>query len=103
MGGSLSTSPIRVLIVDDYEPWPRFSSSIFQRMLGFQVVGEVADGLEAVQKAEELHPDLILLDLGLPTINGIEAARRIRKYAPRSRILFFTEERSPEIAEESVA
>ena len=102
IGSSLSNSPIRVLIVDDYEPWRRFSSSTFQRMPGFQVVGEVADGLEAVQKAEELQPDLILLDIGLPTINGIEAARRIREHAPRSRILFFSEERSPDIAEEAL-
>lgn len=71
-------------------------------MPGLQVVGEVSDGLRAVQKSEELQPDLILLDIGLPTINGIEVARRIRKHAPRSRILFFSEESSPDIAEEAL-
>ena len=71
----MTNSPIRVLIVDDYEPWRRFASSTFQKMPGLQVVGEVSDGLQAVQQSEELQPDLILLDIALPTINGIEAAR----------------------------
>jgi len=54
-----------------------------------QVVCEVADGLEAVHKAEALQPDLILLDMGLPTLNGIEVARRLRELAPKSKIIFF--------------
>src|SRR3954471_3842391 len=81
----LTNSPIQVLIVDDYEPWRRFASSTFQKMPGLQVVGEVSDGLQAVQKSEELQPDLVLLDIALPTINGIEAARQIRKHSPRSK------------------
>lgn len=78
-----SNSPIRVLIVDDNEPWRRFASSTLQKMPAMQVVGEVSDGLQPVQKSEELQPDLIVLDIGLPTINGIEAARRIRKHSPQ--------------------
>ena len=58
--------------------------------LGFQIVGEAADGLEAVQKAEELHPDVILLDIGLPGLNGIEAAKRIHQLVPDTTILFLT-------------
>jgi DNA-binding NarL/FixJ family response regulator len=58
-----------------------------------------SDGLQAVQQAEELRPDLILLDLGLPILNGIEAARRIRELSPNSKILFFTQNCSREIAE----
>jgi DNA-binding NarL/FixJ family response regulator len=63
----------------------------------------VSDGLEAVQQAEELQPDLILLDIGLPTLNGIEAARRIRRVSPASRILFVSENRSADIAEEALS
>jgi DNA-binding NarL/FixJ family response regulator len=67
-----------------------------------QVVSEVADGLEAVQQAEELQPDLILLDIGLPSLNGIEAARRILKLSPKSKILFVSQESSFEIVQEAL-
>jgi DNA-binding NarL/FixJ family response regulator len=63
----------------------------------------VADGLEAVQQAQELQPDLILLDIGLPTLHGIEAARRIREVSPASKILFVSENRSADIAEEALS
>jgi len=96
-------SPIRVLVVEDYEPWRRYFSTALQKQPELQVIGEVSDGLEAVQKAEELQPDLILLDIGLPTLNGIEAARRIRKVSPASRILFVSENRSADIAEEALS
>ena len=76
-------STARVPVVDDYEPFRRFVRSTLERRPELQVIAEAADGLEAVQKAEELHSDLILLDVGLPTLNGIEAARRIRKLSPR--------------------
>jgi DNA-binding NarL/FixJ family response regulator len=66
------------------------------------VVGEASDGLEAVQKAQRLQPDLILLDIGLPTINGIEAARRILQYAPKTKILFVSAQQSPDIVEEAL-
>jgi CheY-like chemotaxis protein len=70
---------------------------------GLQVIGEASDGLEAVQRAQELQPDLILLDIGLPTLNGIEAARRIREVSPASKILFVSENRSAGIAEEALS
>lgn len=63
----------------------------------------MSDGLEAVQQAERLQPDIILLDIGLPTLNGIEAARRIREVSPTSKILFVSENRSPDIAEEALS
>jgi DNA-binding NarL/FixJ family response regulator len=67
-----------------------------------QIVCEVSDGLEAVHKAEELQPDLILLDVGLPSLNGIEAARRIRKVARKSKILFLSQESSADVVQEAL-
>jgi len=68
-----------------------------------QVIGEVSDGLEAVQKALELKPDLILLDIGLPSLGGIEAARQIRKLSPGSKIVFLSQESSPDVVQEAVS
>lgn len=93
---------IRVLIVDDYEPWLHYVSTTLQKEQELQVIGEVSDGLEAVQQAQELQPDLILLDIGLPTLNGIEAARRIGEVSPASKILFVSENCSADIAEEAL-
>lgn len=95
----MNKPPIRVLIVDDYEPWRRYLSTRLRNEQALQVIGEASDGLEAIGKADELQPDLILLDIGLPALNGIEAARRIREVSPASRILFVSENRAPEIAE----
>ena len=78
-------------MVDDFEPWRDYVRSALKAQPGLQVVGEASDGLEAVQKSEELQPDLILLDIGLPTMNGIESARRIRRLAPGAKILFASE------------
>jgi len=93
---------IRVLVVEDFEPWRRFISSTLQKQPELEISGQISDGLEAVRQAQELQPGLILLDIGLPTMNGIEAARRIREVSPASKILFASETRSPEIAEEAL-
>lgn len=93
---------VRVLIVDDYAPWRRFIRLTLLAYDKLQVIGEVSDGLEAVEKARQLQPDLILLDIGLPHLNGIEAARRIREVSPRSKILFVSENRAWEVAEEAL-
>ena len=93
---------IRILVVDDFEPFRMFVLSVFSKTPEFQVVCEAADGLEAVQKAEELKPDLILLDIGLPKLNGIQAARQIRKLAPSSRILFLSQESSADVLQEAL-
>jgi len=93
---------IRVLVVDDFEQWRRFYCSLIQKRSEFQVICEVSDGLEAVHVARQLQPDLILLDIGLPTLNGIEAARQIREVCPASEILFVSENRSIDIVEEAL-
>jgi DNA-binding NarL/FixJ family response regulator len=78
-------------VVDDFEPWRDFVRSALEKQPEIQVVGEASDGLKAVQKSQELQPDLILLDIGLPTINGIESARRIKQVVPGAKILFASE------------
>ena len=77
-----------VLVVDDYEPFRRFICLTLRNRTELQVICEASDGLEAVKKAEELQPDLILLDIGLPALNGIEAAHRISQLVPTAKILF---------------
>lgn len=98
----LEMPTIRVLVVDDYVPFRRFVCSTLSKRAELQIVGEASDGLEAVQKAEELQPDLIVLDIGLPTLNGIEAARKIRKLSPGSKILFVSQEASADVVQEAL-
>jgi DNA-binding NarL/FixJ family response regulator len=88
---------VRILLVDDFEPWRSFVTSLLQKNPEWQIICQVPDGLEAVEKAEEFQPDLIVLDIGLPKLNGIEAAPSIRKVAPESKILFASENRSSEV------
>ena len=88
-------------MVDDFEPFRRFVRSTLRKKPSWVIVGEVADGLEAVRRAKELKPDLILLDIGLPTLNGIEAARRIHKLSPESKILFVSQESDAEVVQEA--
>jgi len=95
-------SSVRVLVVDDHEPFRRFVCSTLEKRLELQIVGQASDGLEAVQKAEELQPDLIVLDLGLPTLHGIEAARRIRKLSPESKILFVSQQSFADVVQEAL-
>jgi DNA-binding NarL/FixJ family response regulator len=102
VGGPLPKSLIRVLVVEDFEPWRRFYCSSLQKHSQFEIVGEAADGLEAVHQARKLQPELILLDIGLPTLDGIEAARQIREVSPGSRILFVSEHRSADIIGEAL-
>ena len=95
-------STVKIVVIDDYEGWRRFVISTLEERPEFQIVGEAADGIEGVQKVQELQPDLIVLDIGLPKLTGIEAAKRIRKFATNTRILFFSENRSRDIAEEAM-
>jgi DNA-binding NarL/FixJ family response regulator len=87
-------------VVDDYEPWRRFVRATLQKLVEVKIIGEASDGRQAVQQAQQLQPDLIVLDVGLPTLNGIEAARQIRQLSPNSRIVFLSENRSSDLVEE---
>jgi two-component system nitrate/nitrite response regulator NarL len=91
------TSSVRILVVDDLEPWRRQVCRMLQTGPELCVVAEAGDGLEAVQKAKELQPDLILLDIGLPDLNGIEVANRIRQSDPGAKIIFLTQHNDEDI------
>jgi CheY-like chemotaxis protein len=101
-GRLIAVMPYRVLVVEDFAPFRRFVSSMLRNRPEFEIIGEIADGLEAVEKAENLKPDLILLDIGLPTLNGFDVARRIRKTSPESKILFVTQETSADVVEKAL-
>lgn len=94
---------VEILVAEDFEQFRRHITSIIREHTGLRVICEVSDGLEAVQKATELQPDLVLLDIGLPTLNGIEVARRIRKDAPQAIVVFLTQESSATIVSEAFA
>jgi len=92
----------QILIVDDFEELREFVCLMLHERPEFQVIGQASDGLEGVKQAQDLQPDLILLDIGMPHMNGFEAAKRIRKVAPNSKILFFSQESSDEVVEEAL-
>jgi DNA-binding NarL/FixJ family response regulator len=87
----------RVLVVEDFEPFRRFICSTLVQRSELEIVGEAADGLQAVEKAKELQPDLILLDIGLPTLSGIEAAHRISRAAPAAKVLFVSQNHDADV------
>jgi DNA-binding NarL/FixJ family response regulator len=89
--GVARLSSIRILVADDFEDWRRQVHLLLQARPAWQIIAEASDGSEAVQKAENLKPDLILLDMGLPNLTGIEAALRIRQLSPNSKIIFLSQ------------
>ena len=98
----MAPSLISVLVVDDFDPFRQYLSSTLQKTFERFVCWEAADGLEAVHKARELQPDLILLDIGLPKLNGIRAAQEIAKASPGSKILFVSQESSADVVREAL-
>jgi len=89
--------------VDDYERWREFVSTTLEKKSDLTIIGEASDGAEAVKQAQELQPDLILLDIGLPRLNGIEAAKQIHDVSPASKVLFLSENRSRETVEAALS
>ena len=89
----------KILVVEDFEQFRQFVVSTLQQTGRFQVT-EASDGLDALQKAQEHLPDLVLLDIALPGLHGIEVARRLRKLAVPARIVFLSQESSPEVVRE---
>lgn len=91
-----------ILLVDDFGLFRRSIRDLLGQRPEFQIVGEASDGLEAVQKAVELKPHLIMLDARLPRISGIDAARQIRQLVPESRILLMNYESDSDLVEETL-
>jgi DNA-binding NarL/FixJ family response regulator len=99
----MENSPVRILLVEDFEPFRNLIRMLLEGKPGLQIIAEVADGQEAIHKAAELKPSLILLDIGLPSLNGLDAARQIREFSPDSKILFMSQEACHEVVQEARA
>jgi DNA-binding NarL/FixJ family response regulator len=93
--------PVRIVIVDHHPAFRELLRSALQQIPGLELVGEASDGLEAVQKYQELRPDLILSDLGLPELNGIEVVRQIRAVSAEAKSLIVSTNRSWAIVQEA--
>ena len=91
-----SSGGIHILLADDYEPWRSRVRSFLERQTKYKI-SEACDGLDAVRKAVELRPDVVLLDISMPGLNGIQAAIKIRELSPDSRIIFLSQERHEDI------
>jgi DNA-binding NarL/FixJ family response regulator len=99
----LQRSRVRILVVDDFEKFRQFVVELLRKRPELQVIGEASDGLEALQMAVELRPDLILLDIGLQSLNGIKVARQMRSLVPESIIIFLTQESSADLVQEALS
>ena len=91
-------SPLRILIVDDHAVVRRGVRSLLESEEGFEITGEATTGREAVEVARRLQPDVVVMDLSLPELNGLDATRQILKDSPRTEILVLTMHHSEELA-----
>src|ERR1035438_4506618 len=102
MPADQGVSPVRVLVVDDYKEFRDLVCLILGQNQKLQVIGEGSDGSEAVSKAVELKPDLIVLDIDLPRLTGIEAAQQIGERVPESKIIFLSAETSADLVQQAL-
>ena len=98
---AVQMSLVRMLLVDDFNLWQDFVRTCFKERSDVHILGIASKALEAIQKAEDLQPDLILLDIDLPDMGGIEAAQRIRQLVPKTKIIFLTGHSDPEFVREA--
>jgi len=94
---------LRILVIDDHVVFRKQVCAFLETQAGFEVICEAGDGLEGIRQAEELQPDVIILDVSMPTLGGIEAAVRIRKVAAKSRIVFLSQHNSEGVAKAALA
>jgi DNA-binding NarL/FixJ family response regulator len=95
----LSTQPKRILIVDNFPTWRGLIKTLLQLTPEWQLVGEASNGAEAEARVRELRPDIVLLEIDLPVIDGIQLARRLHAEHPETKLVFVTTENSREMAE----
>jgi DNA-binding NarL/FixJ family response regulator len=93
---------IRTLVVDDFKGWRDFARGTLGKIPGLLIIGEADDGLEAIEKAQELQPDLVILDIGIPIIDGFEVAQEIRRTCRKSKIIFLSGDHFADAIEESL-
>src|SRR5580765_7737273 len=93
---------IRIVVVDDHPIVRQGLKTLLEGHSGWQVVGEASDGAEAVEKAKDLTPDVMVLDVTMPRMNGLEACRLLRRHSPDMEILFVTQHDSPQMMREAL-
>src|SRR6202035_115724 len=93
---------LRILIADDHDLMRRGVKTLLQSHAGWEICGEAHTGREAVAQAEELKPDILILDISMPDLNGVEAARRVRKASANSEILVLSMHYSDQLIREIV-
>jgi DNA-binding NarL/FixJ family response regulator len=92
--------PFRILVADDHEIVRRGLVALFDREPGWEVCGEASDGRQTVEKAQELKPDVVVLDIGMPSLNGLETTRLLKKILPQTKVLILTLHESEQLIRE---